>query len=233
MEYAGIGSFPSPLFREELLNLLKTFHKQFVSDMNEYQKDATVKMKEKYISELKNALAFRKYDMLDLRIKFAFLYLGIFKQFIDKYLSLNCKIFQKLRDYYVKKIANKVSNFSPDGKRLNIEDRETLLFNQTIQNFCTSLSSVFDYFSERVAELTLCCDRHTLSIRQFLKIDSVFGEMLDIVGNQLKVQEKLENSVPCKDTQINNHLTSLVSPFNDSLNLKKMRELRVQTNKGK
>lgn len=124
-------------------------------------------------------------------------------------------------------------NFSTDGKRINLEDRETLLFNQTIQNFYSSLASVFGYFTQKVAELISCYDMRALSIREFAKIDSVFGEMIDIVDNRLKIKEKLENSISCKDTQINNHIISLVSCFNDRLCFKKMRELRLQTNKGK
>jgi len=218
LEYIKIKDFPLTVYKGKLLELMKKFHKKFITDINEC---------------IESSKTSQKNMPFDLYLKMIVFYFETFQRFLTMHFNLNSKILSALVDFYNRNFVEKGSQNAGGYSYLQTLDTKSMKdLNETVQEFYLTLAMIFKYFHDRLAEIVALRNNENISLQQFAQMVKVFEYITNYFQNDLQLNEKLNSWVVSDKESIRKPLIRLVSGLSDKITISPTQNLFIQLQRG-
>jgi len=213
LEYIKIKDFPLTVYKGKLLELMKKFHKKFVTDVTECIDPKT---------NLKNM-------PFDLYLKAIVFYFETFQRFLTMHFNLNSRILSALVEFYSNNFVEKGAHNAAGYSYLPTLDTKSMKdLNETVQEFYLTLAMIFKYFNDRLAEVISLRNNENITLKQFGKLVKVFDHITNYFQNDLQLNEKLNAWIVSDKESIRKPLLKLTSSLSDKITISPTQNLFIQ-----
>lgn len=216
LEYIKIKDFPLTVYKSKMLEIMKKFHKQFVTDMNEYT-DSIKKNEDK--GEVINPF--------DVNIRFVLFYLELFKRFLHCHFDLIHKILRSLVEYYDTTYPDQT-----EYSGIQVLDQKSMKnLTETVNEFYLTLAMLMKFFNEKMSEIIAMAKIESVSVDQFSKIIQTFEEINKFFQNTMKIDEMLSSWVVTDRETLKKPLNKLISALMEKISISTLQNLRSDIEK--
>jgi len=213
LEYIKIKDFPLTVYKGKLLELMKKFHKKFVTDLTECIEPKT---------NLRNM-------PFDLYLKAIVFYFETFQGFLTMHFNLNSRILSALVEFYSNNFVEKGAHNAAGYSYLPVLDTKSMKdLNETVQEFYLTLAMIFKYFNDRLAEVINLRNNENITLQQFTKLVKVFDHITNYFQNDLQINEKLNSWIVSDKEGIRKPLIKLTSSLSDKITISPTQNLFIQ-----
>lgn len=217
LEYIKIKDFPLTVYKSKILEIMKKFHKQFITDVNEHNDNL------KKSSEEKGEVV----SPFDLNIRFALFYLELFKRFLVCHFELINKILRNLVEHYDQNYPDQA-----DYPGIQILDQKTLKnLTETVNEFYLTLAMLMKFFNERLSEVISMVKIESGSVDQFSKVIQIFEEINKFFQNTMKIEDILTSWVATSRETLKKPLNKMISSLMEKISLSTLQNLRSDIEK--
>lgn len=228
MQHIKIKEFSHRPFKVKLLEALKTFHKQFMKDVSDFQENLKREDEKAKLGPQSAHLSF------DLYVKFLLFYFELYKRLLVRLLNLHNKSLKAILNHYEKNSVAE-SDYHPqrDQDLIPLNKNNLRLLSETVEDFYSTLAMVVKFLNERLSEMINGYSIESMTIPQFYKLEAFFNEARKCFEEQLKINKTASSWLVTENQILLNTLNKVKTSYTDKISIAPLMNLKLECEKSK